>query len=338
MKNKMFLNDPRIGEILFPYASKREKELETSKNNFVQYTSSYAGSQIIKNEELWMRNVTYMNDSMEIEFGMKYLLEVLDEKKDDFNKLLDDLNVESFKFENVIKYVKDNFINMKDSIYIACLSEHIVNTEDYYGRLSMWRAYAPNDGIALVINHQILNADPLNGKLFLTSPVLYVDPHDLSNLEMKIDDLISELKRIIFSHQIYKPDEEKLLLSYLVSIIYISICSIKHAGFKEEKEWRIILSTDKKMSSSLNDKEDVLKKEMEEISGISQWIYKLNLRKMFERKLENNSAIPYLLNKIIIGPSNNPDMIKKSFCDILESKSISTKKDDIRISDIPLRI
>ena len=171
----------------------------------------------------------------------------------------------------------------------------------------------------------------------MTSPVRYSSDSRIKDLEDDIHALAIGLKKISFANSLSRETAESYLYFMLLNRFYSTIASIKHIGFQEETEWRIILSTQEKTSPLLLEHKDIIQKQVVDIKGIPQQIYKINLRKLYQTP-EGESTIPDLLDKIIIGPSQNPELIKETFYDILCEKNIDWPKDKIIISDIPLRI
>ena len=113
--------------------------------------------------------------------------------------------------------------------------------------------------------------------------------------------------------------------------IYIAALSIKHPSFKEEREWRIILSF-------YNGSEDgnlkgIVAPAHEIIEGVPQKIYKVNLKD----SILHNADIKSLLNKVLIGPTENPDIIKEALEGLLAEKKIAITEDLVHISKVPLR-
>ena len=71
----------------------------------------------------------------------------------------------------------------------------------------------------------------------------------------------------------------------------------------------------------------------ETIEGVPQKIYKVNLKDT----ILHNADIKSLLNKVLIGPTENPDIIKEAFEGLLTEKQISITEDLVHISNVPLR-
>lgn len=123
-----------------------------------------------------------------------------------------------------------------------------------------------------------------------------------------------------------------LSLSY---VIYIYVITLKHQGFWEEREWRIILSLffPKLIFSAIASKK--IERSIENIKGNPEVIYKLNLKKFSFINPKGES----FLEKIIIGPNANAELLVESFSEMLKNKGFNNKqiKNMITVSNIPLR-
>lgn len=319
-----------INEIAFEKIYLAIKNLKDNKLNFVHYTNANTAYKIIENEELWLRNVRGMNDYKEIDYGRNQFIDSLEKPQNEINRNnLEELikKIDSNKnykdFCDVCnQYIKD----IETRTYITCLSEH-PSTEDNYGRLSMWRAYGRSTGVALILSPVDLYTKPLKNNIFLTAPVIYSDKAFFDILPNILDAFSSD-DMIYF----FKQKNIEDFFQILSRVIYVYILSIKHPGFAEEREWRIILSSFSEEDKQYIDK-DILEADVKTDFGHPEKIYKIDLKKF--NFISNDS--PRLLKKIIIGPSENADIIKDAFIHLFNSKGINNAENLIQISDIPLR-
>jgi hypothetical protein len=134
--------------------SNEEARIEKSGEHFVHYTNAAVAFSILKNREIWMRNAGAMNDHSEIQHGEVCLNHALNgEQGTRFNSMLNSIypgmvdNIES-NHRQLQNYIREN-------TFLTCVSEH-KETENLTGRLSMWRAYGGDNGVALVINRGAL--------------------------------------------------------------------------------------------------------------------------------------------------------------------------------------
>src|SRR5688572_29737612 len=59
--------------LFHPFAFEERKKVEPGKKRFVHYTNAHAAVSILRNREVWMRNVTCMNDYSEVHHGIECL-------------------------------------------------------------------------------------------------------------------------------------------------------------------------------------------------------------------------------------------------------------------------
>jgi len=321
-----------IYEILFSQSMERMSHVKQTNKLFAHYTSADTALKIIQEEEMWMRNVSDMNDFSEIILGQRSLIETLKEKQisDTFDAVITELSSNKCSFSDIISYI-ENMSDIREQLYISCFSEH--RKDDLLGRLSMWRAYAPQNGVALLINASILDTKPIDNVLFWTAPVQYLHPENLSELRTN---LLQIAQRLLNTVKGQKNNIEicDFLCSTLIGYFYVSSASIKHIGFSEEEEWRVLFST-KSQSSEMK---DILVKSIENIVGLPQTIYKICLKNLYANELDDMVLVQKLLKKVIIGPSKNPKLIQEAFCDTLRDKGVLEPEKMVVISDIPVRL
>ena len=61
--------EEKINKIIFEKENLAITNFKNNKLNFVHYTNANTAYKIIKNEEIWLRNVRGMNDYREIDYG-----------------------------------------------------------------------------------------------------------------------------------------------------------------------------------------------------------------------------------------------------------------------------
>jgi hypothetical protein len=112
-------------------------------------------------------------------------------------------------------------------------------------------------------------------------------------------------------------------------MLIVNSVSLKHVGFREEKEWRMIYLP------NLNSSEFMVPA-MKTINGIPQTIYQM--------PLESNSAdgavgmsILRLIDKIIIGPSEYSYILYRAFETVLKEAGVEDAGSSVIVSGIPLR-
>jgi len=325
-----------LNEIFFPTAIKDWNKLYNGQNlYFVHYTSVEAFSSILEHEQIWLRDVRAMNDTQEVQYGYSMIKEIIQQdtikKKmfEAFNTYDDD--IAKISQDSINFFLKQGFESFLTEVFVTCLSIH-QSPEDDHGRLSMWRGYNKGStGVALIINRNIMNEESV-----LPVALSGVDYIHKDTTEKKIIEIIDRIRddRLALSkiHQQMLYAGQKLgIWEYLMeALIYASVC-IKHPGFKEEKEWRIIYMP-RLRRRQMNLEEY---KYHRCINGTVQKIYAIPLDKETAKK--TGISLDSIIDRIIIGPCKFPDVTREGIISMMEEKGICDAENRVAISGIPLR-
>lgn len=140
----------KLADIFIPQYLLRVDQLKNSHKKLVHYTSATTALSILKNQEIWMRNTKCMNDFLEVRYGCRLFENLKDNgESKKFEQLKEAFGKQGDAFEQGFFHAINEFDAWTNTTYIACLSEHEPD-EDKYGRLSMWRGYGRDSGVALV--------------------------------------------------------------------------------------------------------------------------------------------------------------------------------------------
>jgi hypothetical protein len=307
-------------QIFFPDTIKAKQRVIENGGKFAHYTTAATAQLILKNKELWMRSTAMMNDTMEIEHGLKGLNEFYNSQAGTMLKAAIDECFPGLSNELTTKF-NDHVPTIKKHTYILSVSEHS-ESENEFGRLSMWRAYGGNAGVALIFNGGVI-LRPSNALNAYSYPVAY----------RTSDGIAEELKKItlgIRQHKDYVRSlgREKLIETMLESFRFATICT-KHSAFLEEREWRLI-------STQVLHKSERLSPVCEVIGGIPQLLLKLKLEDHVEEDLYG-LTMPSFLDRILIGPCEHPETIKAALSSLLAESGIPDPDSRIHITNVPLR-
>lgn len=302
-------------QIFHGYALGKQLEIELKKGRFVHYTSAEAASRMLQNKRLWMRNSQTMNDFSEIHHGLDCLFKTYagptgERFKAAISAIFPDILPELEKrFDSWIPEFRHN-------TYLASLSEHD-DTEDYYGRLSMWRAYG---NVAVVLNRRVFltPSDAINA---YTSPVAYMDQPEFELEFLKVAQKIEQEAAFLASH------DREMIIGVIFQMFRYSVLCTKHPAFKEEREWRIIYSPAYPS--------EVIEKEVEVIRGVPQLVYKIPLADVPDRLI--GASPPGLVNRVIIGPTQYPWAIRDALLQQMIDADIPDALSKIWFSGVPLR-
>lgn len=315
----------KLAKLFMPYAMSK---LETAKENdtkFVHYTSAFAATQIIQNEEVWLRNALVMNDFSEVQHGETCLAGSWKDEEvgGRLRTLLNELEAG----------LADSFANKFDAhtdernvqSFLMSVSEHgnPETAEDKYGRLSMWRAYGGDTNVALVFNNSPFFSEDVKLQAF-SSPVLYAD-HDAFK-----EHFLQLVKGLEEEFDLLCKLGSETVIRYLYWAFHMASLSTKHPGFAEEREWRIIYSP------TLFGQSALMKEDIETIGGVPQKVVKLPLKADTESGY-TGFAIAEILEEVIVGPTETVWPIQESLAILLEQNGVPDAWERVRRSDIPLR-
>ena len=314
------LDGARVRRIFFPYMERKKRDVIAAGGRFVYYTTADTATSILRNRQIWMRNTTTMNDYMEVEHGFECLNAAYKaEPGNIFNRALDAC------FPGIAEDLKNDFNawlpGIRRETYITCVSEHSAE-EDQHGRLSMWRAYGGQAGVALVLNGAVMlrESDALGA---YSSPVAYLTPDtfaaEFETIAKSIEadaDYISSLDR-------------ETVKNIVFNMLRFAVLCTKHPGFHEEREWRVVAAPAMHPST-------LLVPTVEVVRGTPQTVLKVDLQNHPDQGLIGLS-LPDLLNSIIIGPCEFPQVILGAFRQLLVEAGVPDPDSKIVVSDIPLR-
>jgi hypothetical protein len=314
------LDGPPIARILFPYMAQRTRDAIAAGGRFVYYTTADTAARILTNRQVWMRSTTAMNDYMEVEHGFECLNAAYNaEPGQVLNSALDAC------FSGVAAELRDLFNawlpGIRQETYMLCVSEHLPE-EDQHGRLSMWRAYGGQAGIALVLNGGVMlrESDALGA---YSSPVAYLNPDAFAAEFGRIAKTIADEAGYI------RTLDRETVKMHAFNMLRFAVLCTKHPGFHEEREWRVVASPTMYPSPLLTSGVEVVR-------GIPQTVLKIDLQNHPDEGL-TGLAIPELLNRIIIGPCEFPLVVLNAFRQLLRAAEVPEPESKVFVSDIPLR-
>ncbi len=310
----------QVMQIFFPFQLQTQIEALQQNKRFVHYTTAECALQIFQNKQVWMRQISCMNDYQEVEHGLVLLLnEYKRERGERFKALINGLHPKiTDEIEQLFNDWRPYFLN---DTYIACVSEH-ESSEDESGRLSMWRAYGQKTGVALVLNCGVF-IRPTDALSAYASPVAYLDEESFG---LQFESIINAIESN--SEFVASLDRKTVLNAIFNAFRYASLCT-KHPGFAEEREWRVVHSPKMQPSTRLS-------RRVEVISGVPQPVYKIPLNDLPDEGLVG-LRIPELVDRVIIGPTDYPLAMFDAFTDALHEAGVEKPHERVFVSNIPLR-
>lgn len=302
----------------------RRTKLVMGGQKLIHYTSAENALKIIKNREIWLRNVRVMNDYMEVNHGFNLIARSLHQNAD--QSVASGMNALKTALDQIHPGLADetlesfckSFAVIQNDTYITCLSEHVPG-EQPNGRLSMWRNYSSGQsGVGLIINTALFGSISDEIGVF-SSPVFYYSDAEVNDLFGNVADKIKQN-----SSTLSQMDRKQVAWMYFLMLRSIAHGS-KHPGFSEEREWRVF-------HTYQLDELQVLRMETETIAGIPQRVLKLSLDGSIP-----GLSIPELISGILIGPSQYQNVIRAAIVDELTRADVPNADELISISPIPLR-
>lgn len=309
-----------VEEVFYKEYIEKVHDLKSNDLKLAHYTSARVALSLIENKTIWLNNIQYMNDYSEIKIGNTLLADYYNnETGNELKKVIEYINQGT---QQNLELSYNKTISRLMNTYAFCLTEHS-KEEDDYGRLSMWRAYAPNNGVAIVLNTDMFTEEAFNTKV-ATIPMFYLKRDEF------IDAVFDFVKRLNKHKDYLKvlPNFSDLMLKKFI----ITALSMKHKGFQEEREWRVMYND---IFSNVKEN-DIVREDIEEINGEPRIIKKID----FSKICYSNSPFDMnkLIHRIIIGPSNNSEQLKTIFIRTLEKNSVIDAASKVVCSDIPVRI
>lgn len=292
---------------------------------FAYYTTAVTASHILKKQEVWMRHTSVMNDRSEIIHGYNSLQRALDSDSGKrFYRLFD--RVRPGLGTRLAAHFANHCQQIIENTYLISLSEHEPH-EDNYGRLSMWRTYGEQAGVAIILDAKTLLSQQatLHASMY---PVYYMDDlacEDPRAAGQTMQRILQQLCERLSEHvpllsQLSDADIQQVFFQKMIHLI---TCT-KHPAFAEEKEWRLIYIPELDMNKQLP-------VDIEHIGAIPQKVVKLPL-------LDDSSiAIKRQLKKILIGPTDYPHVVEEALVVLLQNRGFSAPAQLIQRTNIPLR-
>jgi hypothetical protein len=313
----------KLLNIFLPCAARCRERMIRENGRFVHYTSAANALSIIKSRRIWMRNTTCMSDYREVRHGLDAPNRYFNTEphKQAFSAALNSCH--SGATEEALTLFNQWWGSTQLQTYITSISEHD-NREDLHGRLSMWRAFGGGAGARVALVFKLQLRFNMNIPLQLAViPVAYFTDQELKDeLDAVVSNIqaecafLSSLDRVTFITSVF-----------LMHVAHV-VC-LKHEGFREEREWRIIYAPRRSPSPFMESATEV-------VLGIPQLVYKI--------PLENNSSAAIsgigfadIFDRIIIGPSQFPWAMYEAFVAALDAAGIKDAANRVLASQIPVR-
>ena len=268
-----------LAYVFLPYYTKELTRIYQYNINLAHYTRLDAGVSILNDKEIWLRNITKMNDDQEVKCGLKLFEKFLHNNFSLYNELINvmgNIGKNNEYWKEVLNDLVENFYEKyAKHTYILSLTEQ-KNTKTV--NIDLFRRFCGDKGIVFVFNSKFAN--PYSEILNL-SRVVYFDELEFHNEFIK---LISTIKQKANYLRSCKYDID-LIEYFFKQAIFFAILSIKSPEFKIENEWRIVYC-DKINNRGISD--EIIVEDSKIIKGDIEKIYKIKFDKLGEFDLMKN--------------------------------------------------
>ena len=195
-----------------------EERLPKPPSTLYHYSSLEVIQKILASDDVRLSHAQYSNDQTELSEAKSLIHDRLDHKKNPFNKV-----------------VAEAFLKRADEVdaYIFCMTSGDQSRENPQDLLSQWRAYAQDGrGGALTLEMRQISALVHHFPELRVNPVLY-DP----NLQCSFIDCILDSGEAL---QAANHSSQTVAVAATVESLIFALPLMKHPGFSEEREWRMI--------------------------------------------------------------------------------------------------
>ncbi len=310
----------RLATIVTPYATERLAKL--GRGRVVHYTSAENAYKIISSKQMWLRNTNMMVDYSEVIYGHGMLARFF-KQETHRNLFYEAMNLCHAGVGEEATRQFDNWWEVtRHGTYVASISEHD-EKEDTTGRLSMWRGFSQNSATRVAIVMNVPEFGAAEGLRLLLNPVAYFGYADV---EQQLWDVIARVRANVDFLKTYPQEHFRNILFFM---LVSAAVSMKHRGFEEEREWRVIHLPDANPS-------ELVKCAIEIIGGIPQIVYKVPLEENPENDVVG-AGLPSLIDRVIIGPTTYRAPLMLTFRKALRDAAVPDAEGKVFQSEIPIR-
>jgi hypothetical protein len=314
-----------------------------SADDLLYHYTSEAGLQgIIKSDRIWATHIRFLNDYTEFRraFTETYVEALIETFRASMRKDIDqtaatiiDGVLAKRNHASILKIIEDS--EAKNDTFVCSFTSSMHDGFDPGDRLSQWRGYShSSQGFSLGFDRELLEKQTAIDNPVVKASVVECIYEDTGpdvrffqemgrNAAFRFNNLWVSGEAVPDSYQTINPaateDYKKAnhyflrALSKATAEFFTNAARIKHNGFREEREWRIVVQASN---------EALMRKGVTKIRkgpfGETPYIeVPLDLAKL--------DSSP--LRRVVVGPGNNKDDIKHGVQQLLEAHSLRVKRD-----------
>jgi hypothetical protein len=282
------------------------------------YTSANGLLGILDSRVLWATDIRFLNDSTEFLFARDLLVSHVRRRA---------LRLRNEHVRQVIEREVEDLASTAVPAYVVCFSEQ-------GNSLSQWRAYAPRDGVAIGFHRGALE----NVNDFVLRRCEYIHESALTRAEQnslkrvteELDDAIAWTSRLVQQadrRTTVSVSEEPPPPSVMSQALIWLALQIKHAGFEEEREWRLIDNRSPLEVYEMRQAGTDDRRFRPGAFGLTPYLLAV--------LPEAWGSVPLGIAEVIVGPGPNSHAVVASIEELLEGKLRSTAR--VRHCGIPYR-
>ena len=314
--------------------------LSSSYSELYHYTSIHALESIIRTRSLWATHARHFSDSSEMQCILHHIKRAL---RDCIDEEVDSSSSSRLQlltsFSEALLDGLPSVLNREaitpglESLYIVSFTAHETEYHQNNGMLSQWRGYGGRDCAAIVFNTLGLERlmkreqEAFCFSRSLLVPVKYDDSRTLSDLFPELNDAVRRSVQILAGNSSGEiPEYLEFLHKELMPRLISSAAQLKHRGFDEENECRMVVGVAPPRRRGLLVPADT---------------FEGGRIKRVHHRVGPHGSIPYVrlfneldeelpIGRILLGPSLNQRANLERVREIIEDRGI-----DLRMSDIP---
>jgi hypothetical protein len=187
----------------------------------------------------------------------------------------------------------------------------------------MWRAFGGNTARVAFVFKVPYMSSVAEALQIMFSPVAYLPKEGVHGVIREV------VENVVSQRDFLQSIERPLLVGMTFAMLLAGVTCLKHEGFQEEREWRVIHSPKRQPSP-------LMRSVVREVSGVPQPIYLLPLDVGMSPAIADIDFVQ-MFDRLIIGPSPYPWPMYEAFTAALSNAGVTNAAERVFVSGIPIR-